>query len=300
MIPYTEFIKESRLYFERLFPDAKIQVSPVYKNNDLRLDSLSVLKKNQAASPMIYLNHFYEIYQDTVDLEGTFRIMENFYRKHLEEIPPFANDFMNFEAVKPKIGCRLLSVKRNRHLLEDLPFLPFLDLAMVFFCLLSSTDVGQASVLITKKHLEIWGISQKALWESAMQTAPFAYPPLLCSLPDLLFELSAFAPESEKELPLYVLTNKEKLYGASAMLYPEVLSGFSQKMNSDLYIIPSSIHEVLLLPVQEIGYQKEIDRMIQEVNEEQLAPEDILSDHAYYYSRSEKRILMHPPVQDCR
>lgn len=296
MIPYTEFIKESRLCFERLFPDAKIQVNPVYKNNDLRLDSLSVFEKNQTVSPTIYLNHFYEIYQYTSDLEGTFHIMENFYRSHLKDLPPFPLDFLDFEKLKPRIGCRLLSVKRNRHLLEELPFLPFLDLAIVFFYLVSASDSGQASILITKKHLESWGISQKLLWESAMQTAPSAYPSLLMSLPDMLFELNASVSGAETELPLYVLTNEGKFYGASAMLYPDVLSDFSRKMQSDLYIIPSSIHEVLLLPVNAIGQQEQLDLLIQEVNKEQLAPEDILSDHAYYYSQSEKRILMHPPV----
>ena len=298
MISYSEFIKESLLCFERLFPGAKIQVSPVYKNNDQRFDSLSVFEKNQTVSPSIYLNHFYEIYQDTSDLEGTFRIMENFYRSHLKDLPAFPLDFLNFDKLKPQIGCRLLSVKRNRHLLEDLPFLPFLDLAMVFFYLVSSSDSGQASILITKKHLECWGISQNTLWESAMQTAPSAYPPLLISLPDLLFELTASASGAEMSLPLYVLTNEEKFYGASAMLYPDVLSDFSQKMKSDLYIIPSSIHEVLLLPVNAIGYPEQLDLLIQEVNKDHLAPEDILSDHAYYYSRLEKRILMHAPVSE--
>ncbi len=301
MIPYTEFIQESMLYFEHLFPDAKIQVIPIYKNNDQLYDNLSIFEHGQTAAPSLYLNRFYEIYQDTADLKATLQIMENFYRMHLNDLPIENVVFSTFEEVKERLGCRLLSVRKNRHLLEPLPFLPFLDLALVFYYLIPTPDSSSATVLITKEQLSGWGIDQKVLVDTALQYAPSNYPPLLLSLPEMMCELmNPFQPmdeiqqAEENEMPLYILTNQEKLYGASAMLYPQVLSNFSRQISGDLYIIPSSIHEVLLLPASAVEGQQDLDRLVQEVNQEHLAPQDVLSDHVYYYSQKKNRILMRP------
>ena len=301
MIPYLEFTQKSLLHFEQLYPNAYVQIHQICKNNDQLLDSLSIFEGDSMAAPNLYLNHFYEIYLDTSDLEGTFSLMENFYRSHLKDIPSKEVVFPDFEQVKGNLGCRLLSLKKNRRLLKDLPFLPFLDLALVYFYTIPQFSGMHACVLITQEHLKAWDVDPNTLQECAMRSAPFLYPAKLMPLADLLFDL--MGPEQQMSpvneplaYPLYVLTNQEKLYGASAMLYPDVLHDLSDKLSSDLYIIPSSIHEVILLPASEFDQADVLNSLIQEVNTQHLEAEDVLSDHYYYYSRKAKRILPKLPA----
>ena len=94
--------------------------------------------------------------------------------------------------------------------------------------------------------------------------------------------------EEESETPLYVLTNKARLYGASCILYPNLLDSIADKLTCDFYLIPSSIHEFLILPVLPGTCIQDLNAMIHEVNSTQVEEEEILSDHAYFYSCSEK------------
>jgi len=86
----------------------------------------------------------------------------------------------------------------------------------------------------------------------------------------------------------YIMTNKYQINGASVLLYHGLLDGLAEKLGTDLYVIPSSIHEFLILPVLPGTCIQDLNAMIHEVNSTQVEEEEILSDHAYFYSRSEK------------
>ena len=96
--------------------------------------------------------------------------------------------------------------------------------------------------------------------------------------------------EEESETPLYVLTNKARLYGASCILYPNLLDSIADKLTCDFYLIPSSIHEFLIIPVDNPEQISLFSQMVTEVNETQLSDDEVLSNHAYYYSREQKQI----------
>ena len=82
---------------------------------------------------------------------------------------------------------------------------------------------------------------------------------------------------------MYVLSNQEKLYGAACMLYPEVLSAFGEICGRDFYVLPSSIHEVLLVFAEE-GKEKELKEIVTDMNRNHVAPEEVLSDSIYHYN----------------
>ena len=114
-------------------------------------------------------------------------------------------------------------------------------------------------------------------------------PELLLPMSELLEELMGVQVE-ERELSFYVLTNKDKMFGASAMLYTEQMKRLAYRLQSDLLILPSSVHEVLLLPDD---HDREYDfyrQMVQEVNATQVDPEEILSDSLYRYDREKAEI----------
>ena len=89
---------------------------------------------------------------------------------------------------------------------------------------------------------------------------------------------------------MYVLTNTQKLYGAGCMLYPGLLEAISEKLDADLYLLPSSIHEVILLPAESRICQKELAEMVDSINRTELAADEILSSSVYYYSRTQQAL----------
>ena len=91
---------------------------------------------------------------------------------------------------------------------------------------------------------------------------------------------------------MYVLTNESKLNGAACILYENVLYDFAQKLGADLYILPSSVHEVILLPKLSMFEKDELVNMVKEVNTEGVAADEVLSDHVYEYNRTERLITM--------
>ena len=93
-------------------------------------------------------------------------------------------------------------------------------------------------------------------------------------------------------VPMYILTNEYKLNGAATILYRDVLEDFSKACDGDFYLLPSSIHEVILVPAKECNSFDEMTQMVQEVNETQVEAEELLADHAYYYSRKHQKLIL--------
>ena len=91
---------------------------------------------------------------------------------------------------------------------------------------------------------------------------------------------------------MFVLTNESNLFGAACIIYPNLLQHYAAEAQTDFYILPSSIHEVILVPTLDCDNYPELSEMVQEVNDTQLQDDEILSIHAYYYSRKSNEITM--------
>ena len=164
------------------------------------------------------------------------------------------------------------------------------------------TPCGEfATILIHNQHLDYWGVSQDELYDIAMANTPELLP---YKFEDMMQIMMIMAREGNvpfswynKRQPMYILTNQYKINGAGCILYPELLKTFADMMGSDLCIIPSSIHETLLVPLMPNGKCHEMDwdevvETVKEVNDTQLLPEEILSDHIYKYTRATGKITM--------
>ena len=96
------------------------------------------------------------------------------------------------------------------------------------------------------------------------------------------------------QLEMYVLSNKLKIHGATSIVYPGLLEDIAERLCSDLIIIPSSIHEVLIIPESYIDSQDNLppdyESMIREVNETQLTDDEVLGDCVYHYRRDTKTL----------
>jgi hypothetical protein len=300
---YQQFLTEIQLQIHSLFDtDVTIQLHKIQKNNGVTLDGLTILQKGCNISPTIYLNDYYKEYQAGKSIHNIILHIREIYRAYRPSSSVDVAFFTNFENVRHRILFKLIHYQKNEELLKEIPHFRYLDFAVVFYCLLSSSSQGNATILIRSTHLSYWNVSADDLYSYALENTPAQLPadfeplmPLLNKLMPMPFPADSM--EEESETPLYVLTNKARLYGASCILYPNLLDSIADKLTCDFYLIPSSIHEFLILPVLPGTCIQDLNAMIHEVNSTQVEEEEILSDHAYFYSRSEKLLTSMPEVE---
>ncbi len=275
---------------ENISENEKVFIQSVPKNNGIKLDGLVIIQDEMNIAPTIYLNYYYQKYQEGMDFSEICReILEN-YKTNKPSIPIDIHFFTDFEKIKSRIVYRLINFRQNLELLDDVPYVRFLDLALVFYCLLPAYEEQNASIQIRMSHLDLWKTSLRELIRLSEQNTPRL---LEWEIQDMasVVEENAHLP-SEDCYPMLILSNKSHLNGAGCILYKDLLKNLSRKLDMDFFILPSSVHEVILLPTKTKDAMGELSAMVKEINAAEIAREDILSDHAYYYSGKEDRIIM--------
>lgn len=277
--------------------DVKITIQDIIKNNDTHLDGLTILSPQHNLSPTIYLDYYFRQYEKGRSLSDIKQDILSAYRENCPSGRIDISFFTDYDKVKSRIIFKLINYERNRELLKDVPHYRFLDLAIVFNCLLESSPTGSATILIHDRHLTFWNITRDDLYALAFANTPKLLQYDLRNMTEILKELLCDAdssiPNDTKALcPMYVLSNQYKLNGSVCILYKNLLRDFANRLHCDLYILPSSVHEVLLIPAANEMSYKELSAMVQDVNSSQLSREEILSDHVYYYSRETCQITM--------
>lgn len=270
----------------------RTELKEVRKNNGVLLHGLLIIPPERNVVPTIYLETFYAAYEDGVafgDVLG--RIIEIF-----REESPGANIDMNFfksfELVKDRICYRLIGRHNNEELLRDIPYVDFLDLAVCFYYAYSGSMLGEGTILIHNSHMKHWNVKIKDLMNLAKENTPRLFPGRLTPMREVLEEMIGIHENlsPEQDIPLTVLTNTRRTHGAACILYPGMLESIGEKKRSGFYIIPSSIHEVLVLEKTGAEATDEMKKMICEVNELHVAAEEVLSDNLYYYDSTTKTI----------
>lgn len=291
---YQEFVGSVTGFLRESLPGGtRLQLIPLEKNNGIIMDGLSIRKEGKRVAPMIYLDSYYREYLDGRSLRGICdQILECCEDSDFEE--HFDVDFFREpERVRPTVAYRLINYEKNRELLQEIPHLPFLDLAVIFYSLLTDTPVGHATVLIRNSHLELWGKNTSWLYEAAKENTEKLLPKRLVSMEDMIYELSEGKQEPEYAgVPMYVLTNSRKSFGAACLLYDGVLGECFRRLEESYYLIPSSVHEVILIPASAVGDSRELCALVQEMNRTQVRSTEVLSDTVYLYSEETRRLEM--------
>lgn len=281
-----------------------ISIQQVTRNNGCRLDGLIIMEGERNIAPTIYLDPFFEEYQSGTSFSVLYEKILSVYRQNRPESDINIRCFTDYENAKDHIAFKLIHRQRNEELLRGIPFIPYLDLAIVFYCLIDfPNEPGNGTILIHNSHLDYWNISLQDLFENAQKNTPRMLHQSLRDIQDVINDLASKLPSAgtipkascvrEKNEPsMYILSNRENLYGAGCLLYQGLLARYARQMDSDFYILPSSVHEVILIPTSSDKNLQKMSEMVESVNSTALLPEEILSDHAYYYSRDKDEILM--------
>lgn len=223
----------------------------------------------------------------------TEELLQQYKAREDQELREMVHRIMDWEAVRPLIRPQLLSCKENQRLLGRLVCKRLQDLAIVY-----AVQVGlqneNGSIYVKRRLLEDWGISEEELHRQALNNME-ADGYAIRSLSELLCEEMPVPAEEIGPFPA-VLTNQRRLYGAAGILLGDMLKAYAEKMRTNFFLIPSSIHEFLLVPDDGKTAQDLLNLMVREVNETEVREEDRLSDHVYYYDRETKRIEMEKKV----
>lgn len=316
---FTEKIMEALQEFYG--SDTRIETHQVYKNNGLKLQGVCVLTPQKNIAPTIYLNHFFEQYRQGMEFGEILNQIIALYEENRLSQNLDVDFFMDYHKVKRRLVLRLIHKEKNKELLDQIPYRRFHDLAIVCHCLMMNEAIGTGSILIYKHHLQTWGIDQEEMFRQAAENSPRLQPCSMQKMGDMLKEIMGRAVEErieeicreypqdkeaflkrtmdnmEKEIddcdiPMYVLTNEGRYYGAACLLYDGVLEQIGEELKGDFYILPSSVHEIILVARREGDKDEVFSEMVRQVNASQVDPQEWLSDHAYLYSRKEKRIIL--------
>lgn len=297
---YSEFVEKIKKMAESVAgKDGSVQITHVIKNNGCEYDGLVILRKDCCISPTIYLNGYYEQYCKGKTFESIFSGIKEIYLFNKDRISVDTSSFMSFEGVKDKIVFKLINYNANRKLLSLIPHKKILDLAMVFYCMIEKTDEGNTTALIYNSNMDHWNVREEDIYRAAMNNTARILPAGISKMSKLLESYDdydkydmGFEKEDVENCQLYVLTNDCRINGAACMLYENVLKNFADRIESNLYILPSSIHEVIILPQFAMFNKQELVNMVREVNAEGVAVDEVLSYTVYEYNRETGELSM--------
>lgn len=293
---FVEYIKMNAGYIAG--EGGNITINHVIKNNGCEMDGLVIMEKGKDIAPTIYLDSFYELYTNGENIKNIIRQIEVMYEQNKNNVTFDVNILKHFDTIKDKIVYKVVNYRSNEKLLEQVPHKRILDLAVVFYCLLDNEYGRSATALIYNNNLKNWNVTIDDVYKAALKNTPDLLHSKISSMAALFEKCGVNVDGEEVDLKdyvpsdMYVLTNESKLNGAACILYENVLYDFAQKLGADLYILPSSVHEVILLPKLSMFEKDELVNMVKEVNTEGVAADEVLSDHVYEYNRTERLITM--------
>ena len=260
------------------------RLNKIEKNNGFSYDGITIFKKESSLSPVIAVGPYYERYQGGGSLEDMAEeILEKYEEAIADRRMPFRS-YPDYASVRESLFFRVINKEKNKLLLENVPSLTRLDLALVAYY---SVDIGgedDTVVMVRNEDIRRWKIEENVVLQKAVQNTARRDEVRLSSLSEMM---KAMLPE-EEEIPdpgLYVLSNEQASYGAGLIFLPGVPARISDVFRTDLMIIPSSVHEVLICPMADLSHAGRFGALVREVNQTQVPPQDILSDHVYGYFR---------------
>ena len=282
---------------EVLGEDHDVIAQEIAKNNGVCLHGITIVSKGKNISPTIYLEPFHEAYEEGQPFS---LIMDKITKVYERDTPKNNIDvsfFQNFDKVKDKICFRLINAELNQSLLDKIPHIRYLDLAISFYYAYSDEQLGDGAIQIYNNHAETWKTNAEELYALARFNTQKWFPACFTSTEILLRDLMGISEENmlPKDdlynlLPMEVVSNEKRTLGSACMLYPGILEYIASRMDGNYYILPSSIHEIIILKDSPEVDRGQLKKMVVEVNDTLVAKEEILSYSVYYFDAKQYQL----------
>ncbi len=278
----------------------EVRVESVDKVNR-KLDGLSLLANNGKTmiSPTLYINDMYEKYLKTEDLQATLREAAEAMDEVFKEatIPP-----LDISTAKDNIIFQLVNTVQNEDMLKNKPHREFHDLSVMYRWVVSVEEKQMSTIVINNSLAESLGMDEEQLFKAAAENTRRIMPPVVKSMNEVMRDIfvadgmpkelaDLMVGEQEPEMTMWIITNESKIDGAASMLYEDKLHNLAESVGTDLYILPSSVHEVIAVSV-EMGEPEELAQMVSEVNMAQVELGERLSNQVYHYDKDLRKITL--------
>lgn len=297
---YYQFVQavEDRMK-EAVKDNVAVCIHTAEKNNGTIRRGITLTERNINISPTIYLEEYYRQFQNGISLEYITSDILRLYHEVRFQKSWGEEKISDYSEIKDKLIYRLVNRKANTEMLKNVPYIAYLDLAIVFCVLLEVNKYGTATMPVRNEHLDMWEISKKKLYRRARENTSRLLPDEFSSMSAVIEEISCgvFGESGAKDTEcleddMYVLSNRLRSYGAAAILYEGRLKAIGMYLKSNYYVLPSSVHEVIVVPEGAAPGKEELSDLVAEINQTQVEAEEVLSDRAYYYDREKDRLCM--------
>lgn len=304
MMNYEEFKAKTKETFMHYMPASyqhlKVQILPCAKINCV-LDGLTLqcTEAKQYVSPTLYVNHMYEFYQKSGNFDATMEEFASNMETAFEKLPPIPR--ADSSTSKEHIVFQLINAEENKALLEKVPHRNFHDLAIIYRWIMEIHDDEIASAIVTDHIAKNLGFDEGQLYELAVYNTKQLFPPMIKHIGTALSELflkdirlSDMPDDLDgtfTKTPMYVISNDIGINGAVTMLYEEQLYRLAKQLDDNLYILPSSIHEVIAIP-KASGDLEILAEIVTEINMTQLHPSERLSNQVYFYDKASRTLTL--------
>lgn len=287
-------------YLPEEYKNMEMKIVSVNKINRM-MDGINLIGNGEkAVSPTIYINDMYDHYTLCNDLQeaiqsGADRMVEAF--KKCPEVPA-----IGFAEAKDNIVFQLVNTEQNREMLAEVPHREFQDLSIIYRWVVKVDAEGIQSTVVKNGLAEQFGVNEEQLFKLAAENTRRIFPPCIKSMNEVLLEMfekdgmpREIAEMMLGEMPadrmMYVISNDRGINGAISMLYEDKLHSLAMELENDLYILPSSVHEVIAVSV-DMGEPYELAQMVSEINMDQVALEERLSNQVYHYDKDLRKVSL--------
>ncbi len=261
-----------------------IHIETISKNNGVSCTGMAICLKGESITPNVYLEYFYNLYKGGKNMEDVLCLIRDEFNQAYDNLKDKKYTDLSKENLRDCLFLKLVNYEKNKELLEDCPYVAFFDLAIVFRFLVRKDEDGIASAMIKNKDMEAWNMTVEELYEMGKKNTLRLFKPSLNSLKSVLNKMFDGMVKNDS-YSLQVLTNETGVNGAIYMTYEDLLRKYADEIQRDLYILPSSIHEVLLMPYTDELSKEELSGMVRDINEYVVDDMDFLSDEVYFFSR---------------
>lgn len=287
----------------RMGSEYVVEVVKIPKNNGVMMTGLSVRETEGKVAPIVEVSGCFEEFLNGKPMDEIVdtiikKVDDDGYNKMFDAEVSF-----EFDEISDKIVFRVVNRACNKALLSCVPHKEFLDLAIVFYLNIHENDYGKMTALINNSCVRKWNVTVDELYELAFKNTPILEPECFQPMNEVMREMihNGGCKDCGEEMlkcllepsPLHVLSNRSGLYGASVMLYPGVLKQIAEILGGDLLIIPSSIHEELVMRIEENEDIQIYKGLLRFVNVTEVAEAEILSDEVYVYSMKHDKLILH-------
>lgn len=282
------FAEDLKTNLQKLGIEADVSGHHIEKLND-SYDALSVTPKGSSIGVNANLDEIFHAVERGRDYSEVLSGVTESLKGSLEHMPKLqVSDLTNYAEMKKKLAMEVVSAERNARMLQNVPHEQMEDIAVVYRLVLDSSKDASSTVLVTNDLMDKFGITHEQLHDDAMKNAPLIRPAEIKGMEETLNEMQGGPVlEPDPDEILSVAGVPDQNHGAAVIAYPNFFEDAAEKLGGDYFIIPSSIHEVLLVKDTGEMNARDLAVMIREINATEVAPEDVLTDHAYHYDSKE-------------